>query len=32
MLGLKEQKDPESDLFESSTTKYSKAYYTKKIN
>jgi len=32
MLAYKEQEDSENYLLEPGTTKYSKAYYTKKMN
>jgi hypothetical protein len=32
MLVYQEQDNPENDSFERANTKYSKAYYTKKVN
>jgi len=32
MLAYQEQKETENDLFIPESTKYSKAYYTKKVN
>jgi len=32
MLAYQEQNNPENDLFEPANTKYSKTYYTKKMN
>jgi hypothetical protein len=32
MLAYQEQKEEENDIFIPASTKYSKAYYTKKIN
>jgi hypothetical protein len=32
MLAYQEQKEPENDLFKPMNTKYSNAYYTKKVN